>query len=71
MVAEATCVGGRRASGWARGTDSDGTTATIVVAGATRLIKDAAEPGVLAPARAFDPAEFLNSLPGVSWAVTD
>jgi len=57
--------------GVARGADSYGTTAVIVVESARRLIVDGAKPGVLAPSQAFDPADFLDFLTsfGMSWSV--
>lgn len=47
-----------------RGTDTYGSTAVIAVEAARRLAVDGAPPGVLAPAQAFDPADFLRVLAG-------
>jgi short subunit dehydrogenase-like uncharacterized protein len=62
FVAEAKGADGRRARGILNGVDVYGTTAAIAVEGATRLAKGGAEPGVLAPAQAFDPADFFGAL---------
>ncbi|GLW11245.1 hypothetical protein Misp01_63730 [Microtetraspora sp. NBRC 13810] len=45
----------------------------IAVEGARRLVADPPGPGVLAPAQAFSPAAFLDSLRpgGVTWTVED
>ena len=65
-----TCVidaydpAGRLARGVVRGPDTYGSTAIIAVEAARRLVADGAEPGVLAPAQAFDPAGFLGFLGG-------
>ncbi|CAM3551142.1 saccharopine dehydrogenase NADP-binding domain-containing protein [Kibdelosporangium persicum] len=53
-------VDGRR--GVVDGADTYGITAVTVVEAAHRLITTGAKPGVLAPAQAFDPADFLDSL---------
>ncbi|OLT27897.1 saccharopine dehydrogenase [Actinomadura sp. CNU-125] len=68
---DAVAPDGRRARGIVEGPDTYGTTAVIAVEGARRLITDPAEPGVLAPAQAYPPADFLDSLlPGdVRWSV--
>lgn len=70
LVADAAGDGGR-ARGMIEGTDTYGTTAVTVVEAAHRLVTDAAKPGVLAPAQAFDAADFLDSLApqGVRWSV--
>lgn len=52
---------GRR--GVIRGTDTYGTTAVIAAEAACRLATGTARPGVLAPAQAFDPRDFLAALP--------
>jgi len=52
---------GRR--GVIRGTDTYGTTAVIAAEAACRLADGTAKPGVLAPAQAFDPRDFLAALP--------
>jgi short subunit dehydrogenase-like uncharacterized protein len=71
MMAEAVGHDGRRARGAVWGTDTYGTTAVVAVEGARRLVADGAAPGVLAPAQAFDPADFLDALAprGVRWTV--
>ncbi|MEU2723273.1 saccharopine dehydrogenase family protein [Streptomyces smyrnaeus] len=63
---------GRRARGVVQGRDTYGSTAVIAAEAARRLVADGAEPGVLAPAQAFDPISFLTSLAphGISWTVT-
>jgi hypothetical protein len=45
-----------------QGTDTYGTTAVIATESALRLAGGEAKPGVLAPAQAYDPADFLNTL---------
>lgn len=75
MLAEATGSHGRTAQGWVAGTDSYLLTAVIAVEGAHRLLTGTStgQAGALAPAQAFDPAHFLDSLlpHGVTWQVTD
>lgn len=54
------------------GQDTYGTTAVIAVEAARRLAEDGAQPGVLAAAQAFDPAEFLAFLAaqaGLGWTI--
>ncbi|MER5755995.1 saccharopine dehydrogenase NADP-binding domain-containing protein [Streptomyces sp. NPDC002088] len=72
MMAEATGRDGSRARGWVTGPDGYGLTAVIAVEGARRLAAHGASPGVLTPAQAYDPADFLNFLVphGVTWQVT-
>ncbi|WP_331765800.1 hypothetical protein [Embleya sp. NBC_00896] len=55
-----------------RGHDTYGITAVIAVEAARRLAADGAEPGVLAPAQAYDPTSFLTFLAphGISWTIT-
>ncbi|WP_194853114.1 trans-acting enoyl reductase family protein [Nocardia sp. SYP-A9097] len=71
MFAQATATDGTRTSGWVTGPDGYGLTAIIAVEAARRLAIDGARPGVLSPAQAFDPADFLNHLSahGVTWGV--
>lgn len=71
LVAEAAGREGRRARGVAQGSDIQGSTAVIAVEAAHRLAVNGAAPGVLAPAQAFEPADFLDVLAphGVTWAV--
>jgi short subunit dehydrogenase-like uncharacterized protein len=61
-----------RARGVVEGSDTYGTTAVVVVEAARRLLGDGAKGGVLAPAQAFDAADFLDFLGpyGVRWSVT-
>lgn len=53
---------GRLARGVVRGSDTYGKTAVIAVESARRLAADGAKPGVLAPAQAYDPSDFLDFL---------
>lgn len=71
MLAQATGTDGSQARGWVTGPDSYGLTAVIAVEAARRLAGQGAPAGVLAPAQAFDPADFLNFLSshGVVWQV--
>lgn len=71
MVIDAVGVDGRQARGMAEGSDTYGTTALIIVEAARRLAADGAKPGVLAPAQAFNPADFLEFLDrnGVRWSI--
>ncbi|MGP4017304.1 hypothetical protein [Saccharopolyspora sp. 5N708] len=71
MAVEVVGDDAQRAAGVAKGVDGYGTTAVIAVEGARRLVVDGAKPGVLAPAQAFDPANFLDFLApfGVTWSV--
>jgi short subunit dehydrogenase-like uncharacterized protein len=59
---DATAAGGHNVRGTVQGTDTYGTTAVIVAESALRLTANGIKPGVLAPAQAYDPADFLNSL---------
>lgn len=70
-VVEAAGVTGRTLRGVIRGRDTYGTTAVIAVEAARRLVADPPGPGVLVPAQAFDPADFLASLVphGVDWTI--
>ncbi|WP_330180577.1 saccharopine dehydrogenase NADP-binding domain-containing protein [Nocardia sp. NBC_01503] len=70
MYAQATAVDGARTHGWVTGPDGYGLTAVIAVEAAVRLAAgDRA--GVLSPAQAFDPRDFLDALTehGVTWRV--
>ena len=64
---------GRRARGTIDGSDTYGTTAIAAVEAARRLSTYGAKPGVLAPAQAFDAADFADSLAphGVRWTVQE
>jgi short subunit dehydrogenase-like uncharacterized protein len=68
---DAVSTGGHRTRGTIRGTDTYGTTAVIAAESALCLTAEPARPGVLAPAQAYDPAEFLNSLTahGIHWTI--
>lgn len=54
-----------------QGADTYTTTAVIAVEAARRLVADGTKPGVLAPAQAFDPTDFLNFLTshGLRWTI--
>ncbi|MFF4507563.1 saccharopine dehydrogenase family protein [Streptomyces sp. NPDC001401] len=71
IVVEATGEDGRHARGVVQGIDMQGSTAVIAVESARRLVADGAKPGVLAPAQAYSPADFLEFLVqhGVRWSV--
>ncbi|MEV0246620.1 saccharopine dehydrogenase NADP-binding domain-containing protein [Nocardia sp. NPDC050712] len=73
IVLDAVAEDGRRARGVVSGPDTYGTTAWTAVAAAQRLARGTAPAGVLAPAQAFDPADFLSALApfGVRWAIED
>ena len=63
LVCEARTAGGRRRRGVLRGTDVYGITAKILAGGAVRMADPAYDrSGGLAPAQAFEPAAFLQSL---------
>lgn len=72
VVGEAVGLDGRRARGVLHGRDIYGCTARISVEGVSRLVSAGAKPGVLAPAQAFDPDDFLGFLGtlGFRWSVT-
>lgn len=71
IVADAAGSDGRSARGFVEGSDGYGTTAVIAVQAAHLLAGGGAKAGVLAPAEAFDAADFLNFLAphGVRWNV--
>jgi short subunit dehydrogenase-like uncharacterized protein len=71
IVADAAGSDGRSARGVVSGSDTYGATALIAVEGARRLAADGAKPGVLAPAQAYDPADFLGFLAkhGTNWSI--
>jgi short subunit dehydrogenase-like uncharacterized protein len=62
---------GHHVRGTVQGIDTYGTTAVIAAECALRLTIGPAKPGVLAPAQAFDPASFLDSLAehGIRYAI--
>lgn len=62
IVVEATGEDGSHARGVVEGFDMQGSTAVIAVEAARRLVVDGAKPGVLAPAQAFEPGDFLAYL---------
>jgi short subunit dehydrogenase-like uncharacterized protein len=70
-VVDAVAADRRRARGVVRGTDTYGTTAAIAAEAARRLVTAPAPPGVAAPAQAYDPAAFLDTLApyGLAWTV--
>jgi short subunit dehydrogenase-like uncharacterized protein len=72
-VLDAVGLDGRRARGVVEGPDTYGTTAVIAVESARRLIADPAKPGVLAPAQAYAPTAFLDSLVphDVRWTIKE
>ncbi|MFD8481427.1 saccharopine dehydrogenase family protein [Kitasatospora sp. NPDC059673] len=72
MMAEATGRDGEIARGWVTGPDGYGLTAVIAAEGARRLAAGGTPPGVLAPAQAYDAADFLDFLApyGVGWQLT-
>jgi short subunit dehydrogenase-like uncharacterized protein len=71
VVVDVTGIDGRSVRGIVQGTDMYGSTAVIAVEAARRLVTGAAKPGVLAPAQAYDAADFLNFLipHGFTWSV--
>jgi short subunit dehydrogenase-like uncharacterized protein len=71
FLAEAFGEDGRQARGVIEGTDIYGITAVIASEGVRRLVAGGAAAGVLAPAQAFDAADFLEFLApfGVTWSV--
>ncbi|MQY23689.1 saccharopine dehydrogenase family protein [Nocardia macrotermitis] len=71
MFARVTGVNGESVSGWVTGPDAYGLTAVIAVETARRLVEVGAPAGVLAPAQAVDPADFLRYLAsaGARWQV--
>jgi short subunit dehydrogenase-like uncharacterized protein len=70
-IIDAAGPGNRLARGVVQGPDTYGSTAVIAVEAARRLVADGAKPGVLAPAQAFDPTDFLNFLAphGIQWTI--
>jgi hypothetical protein len=71
-VLDALGVDGRRARGIVRGSDTYGTTATIAVESARRLVAEPAGAGVLAPAQAFGPRDFLDHLADrLRWSIEE
>lgn len=68
---DATDHHGLQTRGMIRGTDTYGTTAVVAVEAARRLATGNAAAGVLTPAQAFDPADFLATLSehGLDWTI--
>jgi len=71
IVIDAIGADGRAGRGVVQGTDTYGTTAVIAVEAVHRLVSGKAPSGVVAPAQAFEPADFLDTLAaaGVSWSI--
>ncbi|MFD4295480.1 saccharopine dehydrogenase NADP-binding domain-containing protein [Rhodococcus sp. NPDC058532] len=72
LVLDAIGADGTAVRGVLTGPDAYRDTAIMAVEAATRLATDDLKPGALAPAEAFDPTEFLNSLAGhdITWQIT-
>ncbi|MGV9667197.1 saccharopine dehydrogenase family protein [Nocardia niigatensis] len=72
LVVDATGAAGETVRGVVSGVDSYRDSALMAVEAAVRLAGGTAEPGALAPAEAFDAADFLNSLAhhGITWTIT-
>ncbi|AVH21063.1 saccharopine dehydrogenase NADP-binding domain-containing protein [Nocardia cyriacigeorgica] len=70
LVVDAT-VPGKTVRGVLSGVDSYRDSAVMAVEAAVRLADGAAKPGALAPAEAFDAADFLDALAGhgISWRI--
>ncbi|BDT97146.1 saccharopine dehydrogenase NADP-binding domain-containing protein [Nocardia sputorum] len=73
LVVDAFGADGRHARGVLSGVDSYRDSALMAVATAVRLAENAAAPGALAPAEAFDPADFLDALApfGITWRIEE
>jgi short subunit dehydrogenase-like uncharacterized protein len=71
IAVEAVDVHGRTARGVVRGHDMQATTAAVAVEAVHRLVTDGAPPGILAPAQAYDAADFLDALApcAVTWSI--
>ncbi|MVU79346.1 NAD(P)H-binding protein [Nocardia sp. ET3-3] len=72
VVVDAVGADGDRARGVVSGVHSYRDSALMAVEAAIRLARGTTKPGVLAPAEAFDPEDFLNALAhhGISWQIT-
>lgn len=72
LVLDAIGADGTAVRGVLTGPDAYRDTAIMAVEAATRLATDDFKPGALAPAEAFDPTEFLNSLAvhDITWQFT-
>jgi len=62
VIVIAVGTDGSHARGVVEGSDMYGTTAVIAVEAARRLVTDSPKPGLLAPAQAYDPTDFLDFL---------
>ncbi|MGW4328618.1 saccharopine dehydrogenase NADP-binding domain-containing protein [Nocardia sp. NPDC004573] len=73
LVVDAFGADGRHARGVLSGVDSYRDSALMAVETAVRLAGNAAAPGALAPAEAFDPADFLDALApfGITWRIEE
>ncbi|MEU6187108.1 saccharopine dehydrogenase NADP-binding domain-containing protein [Nocardia sp. NPDC047038] len=71
LVVDAFGADGRQVRGVLSGVDSYRDSALMAVESAVRLAGGAAAPGALAPAEAFDPADFLDALApfGITWRI--
>ncbi|WP_040794240.1 saccharopine dehydrogenase NADP-binding domain-containing protein [Nocardia higoensis] len=71
VVVDAHSADGRVARGIAEGVDSYRDSALLAVEVATRLAAGTTKPGALAPAEAFEPTEFLDSIArfGITWRI--
>lgn len=73
LVVDAFGADGRRVRGVLSGVDSYRDSALMAVETAVRLAEGATAPGALAPAEAFDPADFLDALApfGITWRIEE
>ncbi|MEU0543717.1 saccharopine dehydrogenase NADP-binding domain-containing protein [Nocardia sp. NPDC005978] len=73
MIVDAHGADGAGVRGLVDGVDSYRDSAIMAVEVAIRLAAGGIRPGALAPAEAFDPAEFLNSLVphGITWSIAE
>ncbi|WP_174184890.1 NAD(P)H-binding protein [Nocardia barduliensis] len=73
LVVDTFGVDGRQVRGVVSGVDSYRDSALMAVETAVRLAEGAAAPGALAPAEAFDAAEFLDALApfGITWRIEE
>ena len=72
MTIDATGANGRKLRGVVQGPDTYGTTAVIAAESAMRLASPAkGKAGVLTPAQAFQPVDFLAALAphGIQWRI--
>lgn len=73
LVVDAFGADGRKVRGVLSGVDSYRDSALMAVETAIRLAEGATAPGALAPAEAFDPADFLDALApfGITWRIEE